>query len=284
MKHAYLILAHHQEGALRNLISMLDDERNDIYVHIDKKARFDGANMHTEHSGLFVLHNRLDARWGDYSLVKAELLLFRTAYNNGDYSYFHLLSGVDFPIKSQDYIHSYCSAHAGTEYIGFAQNVTEDELKWRSQHYFLFSRHFPSKNLLPRFVRLLCLKLQDAVGYQRTRLSVKKGSQWCSVTKDFVEYLLSKETEIGRCFSHTYCPDEMVMQTLCWNSSFKERTCNLKDEFESCKRFIKWRDGELLPLSFSDIKDMFLSDCWFARKFDETNLSIQTQLREHYLK
>ena len=36
MKHAYLILAHHEFGLLQTLIDCLDDVRNDIYVHIDK--------------------------------------------------------------------------------------------------------------------------------------------------------------------------------------------------------------------------------------------------------
>ena len=39
-RHAYLILAHHHFGQLRKLISLLDDPRNDIYVHVDRKAEF----------------------------------------------------------------------------------------------------------------------------------------------------------------------------------------------------------------------------------------------------
>ena len=38
-KHAYLIMAHSDFGLLRKLIVLLDDARNDIYVHVDKKAR-----------------------------------------------------------------------------------------------------------------------------------------------------------------------------------------------------------------------------------------------------
>lgn len=36
-KHAFLIMAHGQQGILRKLLTMLDDERNDIFLHIDKK-------------------------------------------------------------------------------------------------------------------------------------------------------------------------------------------------------------------------------------------------------
>ena len=37
-KHAYLILAHTHLRQLRTLLSLLDDPRNDIYIHIDRKA------------------------------------------------------------------------------------------------------------------------------------------------------------------------------------------------------------------------------------------------------
>ena len=37
-KHAYCIMAHGNWEQLQMLIDVLDDERNDIYLHIDKKA------------------------------------------------------------------------------------------------------------------------------------------------------------------------------------------------------------------------------------------------------
>ena len=38
MKHAFLIMAHGSLPLLRVLLSMLDDERNDIFLHIDRKC------------------------------------------------------------------------------------------------------------------------------------------------------------------------------------------------------------------------------------------------------
>lgn len=37
MKHAYLIIAHHEFEILKKLVQAIDDERNDIYIHFDKK-------------------------------------------------------------------------------------------------------------------------------------------------------------------------------------------------------------------------------------------------------
>ncbi len=37
MKHAYLILAHNEPELLSLLVERLDDVRNDIYIHFDRK-------------------------------------------------------------------------------------------------------------------------------------------------------------------------------------------------------------------------------------------------------
>lgn len=86
-KHAYLIIAHNEFEILKILLSMLDDERNDIYLHFDKKVGNIDINieeLQLRNSKLFVLDERIDVRWGDLSLVKTELLLFEAAYNNGE--------------------------------------------------------------------------------------------------------------------------------------------------------------------------------------------------------
>lgn len=269
-RHAYLIIAHNKPEVLRQLIASIDDERNDIFVHIDAKAGFDGKELTARRSRLYLLSDRIDARWGDYSLVEVEFALLKAARKSGEhYAYFHLLSGVDLPIKSPDYIHDYCLAHPGTIYIGISPNATKEELAWRSQHYFLFSRRFKSNSILLRTMRRLAVLLQDICRYHRYPNELRKGSQWWSITEDFADYALAHEAEARRYFRGTYCPDEMVFQTLCWNSPFRERLYSHTDEFEGCKRYIKWENGRLLPITADDIADMQASSRWFARKFDK---------------
>lgn len=273
-KHAYLILAHNEHKLFKLLVQCLDDERNDIFVHIDKKAKVEDFNCNLKKSNIYFLEDRVDASWGDFSLVEAELKLFKQASTRYEYAYYHLISGVDLPIKNQDYIHSYCELHQGTEFIGFAQNVTSKELQWRSQHYFLFSKEFKSCSFFKRTVRALFARLQTLIGYRRSNLTIKKGAQWCSITHKFVLYILANERAIRKTFNHTYCPDELFIQTLCWNSDFKNNVYSLEDEFVGCKRYIKWVDGELKPILNGDILNMRNSSCWFARKFDANNVKL----------
>ena len=38
-RHAYLIMAHNEWELLNTLLSLIDDPRNDIFLHIDKKVK-----------------------------------------------------------------------------------------------------------------------------------------------------------------------------------------------------------------------------------------------------
>ena len=72
MKHAFLIIAHNEYPILEVLLSMLDDERNDIYLHIDKRAvalyqKIKGFK--TKKAGFYLIEKSIKVYWGDISLV-----------------------------------------------------------------------------------------------------------------------------------------------------------------------------------------------------------------------
>ena len=277
-RHAYLILAHNDPSLLKTLVSSLDDSRNEIYVHWDAKSG-DVPELQTNNAHLYILENRIKVNWAGYSMVEAEYNLFKAAYENGPYEYYHLLSGTDLPIKTQDYIHGQCERMTGTEFIGFA-DAPQSEIDYRVQHFFLFPERFKGAGIVKRAIRSICLLAQDLDGYRRTDVTVKKGSQWCSVTQAFVEYLLSKEEEVRHLFNHTFCPDELFIQTVCINSPFKDKVKEAGSEFEGNLRFIKWVDGELLPITMEDLPALKISDRWFARKFSSKDPALINEIKE----
>ena len=268
-RHAYLILAHNDAALLSTLVRCLDDNRNDIYVHWDAKSG-DVPELRTNNAHLYVIEKRVKVNWAGFSMVEAEYNLFKAAYENGQYTYYHLLSGADLPIKSQDYIHQECDRMAGTEFIAFA-DAPQSEIDYRVQHFFLFPERYKRAGIAKKAIRGICLIAQNLVRYRRTDVTVKKGSQWCSVTQAFVEYLLSKEVEVGRLFNHTFCPDELFVQTVCFNSDYYNNVKKADSEFDGNLRFIKWENGELLPINENDLGKMKESDRWFARKFSGTD-------------
>ena len=273
MKHAYLIIAHNEFALLRLLVSCLDDSRNDIYVHIDRKVK-DLPDLHTEKAGLFMLEKRVDVHWGDLSMVEAEYALFDTAVKNGPYQYYHLLSGVDLPIKSQDYIHAFCDQHNGKEFIGYTLTEITPEVVRKVQRWHLFPEDFKNKSFIKRALRALCLKVQEWLGLYRNReIAFKKGSQWVSVTEGMARFFLSKKDWMEKVFTHTFCSDEMVMQTLCWESPFRENIYNTMDDGAGCLRAIGWENGCLADWSMKDFEYLQNSPALFARKFNSRDMS-----------
>ena len=272
MRHAYLILAHNDISLLKTLVECLDDVRNDIYIHWDAKSG-DNPAIETLNSNLFFLKERVDVRWASFSMVKAEYLLFKTAFKKGPYAYYHLLSGADLPIKTQDYIHTECERMAGTEFIGYA-DAPQTEIDFRVQHRFLFPDDFKTKSILKRGLRFLYLKYQDLAHKRRTDILIKKGSQWCSLTHSFVGYLIGQEGLVKEIFANSFCPDEMFIQTVCANSPFFNKVKEARTEFDGNMRYIKWKDGELFPIEETDLSDLKSSEKWFARKFSSDNISL----------
>lgn len=284
-KHAYLIIAHSEFELLKLLVCKLDDIRNDIYIHFDAKCN-EIPLLQCINSKLYILPNRIDVRWGDYSQIETEMLLFEYAHGmqmkyNIRYQYFHLISGVDIPLKSQDYIHNFFDSHNGKEFLGFFQGNIEPELRKKVQLYHLFPKCFTkSRNInLKSILRALFCRFQLLMNYKRNKdLELVRGTNWGSITNDLVEFLLSKKEEIYIRFNHTFCADEVYKHTFCWNSPFKERIFNLENEGLGCMRDINWiitdRESFLPSFKMDDYDRLTNSPMLFARKFDSVNIDV----------
>lgn len=279
MKHAYLIMAHSDPSQLNRLVQAIDDERNDIFVHIDKKADISLFNgIKTIHSHLIFVNDRIDTHWGDASQIDTEYVLFRTASQYGEYNRFHLLSGADFPLKSQNFIHTFFEKYPTKEFIDFeGSEIDEDKnkkgvkreiyKKCHLYHFFLSSlkdRNRVKANFL-NLVRRGLMLLQMGVGMNRKfSLGILfKGSQWGSYTNKFVECLIEKEEVVKREFRFTHCCDEIYKQTIAMAENFeiaKEGNLRLID-FS--------RGSRQSPYIFKeeDLNELLGSDKLFARKF-----------------
>ncbi len=127
-KHAYLIMAHDKPRQLEILLSLLDDPRNDIYLHLDSRLAIDLSAFSEQvcHSNLFFVE-RDAVRWGHSSLVACELKLLTAAVNKQAYEFYHLLSGADLPLYTQELIHSFFDVHAGEIFLAFDNFVSKAE-------------------------------------------------------------------------------------------------------------------------------------------------------------
>jgi len=287
MKHAYLIIAHANWEQLKILVRMLDYENNDIYIHIDAKAKSIPKEeiIKAAHISSVEIFCEYKVYWGSYELVQTELLLFKEAEKK-HYDYYHLLSGADLPIKSQTIINSFFEEHKGCEFVHFDTDErleTDHEIGRRTRlyHYLQNYRRRYKIQLFNQFFTVLeriLLVVQIALKVDRMKkhpeLQIRYGSQWVSVTEDLVKYILSQEQLIEEVFQKTNCADELFIQTLVFNSRFKEKLYDQKydDNVHANMRLIDMKkrgsNGNPYTWKITDFYEIKNSDCLFARKFD----------------
>lgn len=209
-------------------------------------------------------------RWGNVSLIQAELNLFELASQN-EHSYYHLISGVDLPLHSQDYIHRYFEGK-NLEYIGYSPKWDMRERVYCHNLFMQYMR-FPNRYIRGGLqkMRQIYNKLQILVGYRMRQpgYEFQAGCEWVSVTHDFILSLLDKKNKILKMYQYTYCPDEIYKQTFAYNSDFRNRIYDLNDEFEGCMREIDWKRGRPYTWRKEDYEYLSHSKRLFARKFDE---------------
>lgn len=278
-RHAYCIIAHNDPYCLQTLIDLVDDERNDIFIILDKKTDFKSfVGLRTRKSKLIIpLPQLIDVQWGSLSQIKAELFSFKTSINSGEYEYIHLLSGQDLPLKTQDYIHRYFdSLKKGTNMIGFAQGeFNRHDLANKTDYYYYFINRYKYPILFVRGLFILyrntMVSVQKLVGFKR-RWSLKpyKGCNWVSITSEFAQYLVENEEMILRMFRRVPCADEIYKQTLMMASPFKDTVYNASLDFAGMTRKIDWRRGKPYTWSSHDFDELVTSDALFARKFSSS--------------
>lgn len=292
MKHAYLIIAHNEPEILKTLLYMLDDNRNDIYLHIDQRAEAmyqDLSSFDMKKGKLHLMNDRIKVYWGDISMVEVEYLLFVTAFENGPYAYYHLLSGVDLPIQSQDYIHSFFEQHTGKEFVSFWLDPNnEKDLARKVNRYYFFTPYLKNKkewsHRLTAPLRNITLGIQKIIGYKRKHSfkEFKKGSQWISITHPFCQYLINTQSSVLKEFKYTLCPDEIFLQTVLWNSPFRDCIYNWEDPDKGSMRKIDWKRGNPYVWQDEDYIELQEAKELFARKFSTMHPEIIHHIHQTY--
>lgn len=278
-KHAYCIIAHNEPCVLKSLIQCIDDKRNDIFLMIDQKAEINlFKDIKTKHAGLYFAE-RISIIWGDVSQIKAELTVLECAFTHGPYKIYHLLSGVDLPIKSQDYIHEFINKNPNTEFISF-DDVNRNALEWKTCYYHFLIRYARHPNHIVKrivhYARIISIKIQQILGVKRIYpIELFKGPNWCSITNELCEYMLSQKSELLTMFKYTFCCDEVFLQSLVWNSEFRGHVANVNGNKNVSLREIDWKRGG--PYTWgsameeservNDLNTLQNSTNLFARKF-----------------
>ena len=278
LRHAYLIAAHDKPAQLRTLLALLNHPDNDIYLHIDRKATGfleDELRAAAPDSRVYFAP-RLDARWGDEVFIDVIVSLLRMACVE-EHAYYHLLSGVDLPLQSQDEIHAFFAAHAGQEFVDFdSETVDAALLRQRIGRWHIRQPLHPLAKKAHRLMEACWLDLQKLLRVDRLKncdVMFQKGAVWFSITHACAIYALRQADSNRACFARSVCADELWLQTALVGSPFMEKRAfsGFGDECAATMRFVDWSEGGRSPrvLRNEDYAALMESGMLFARKFDE---------------
>ncbi|WP_343318186.1 beta-1,6-N-acetylglucosaminyltransferase [Sphingobacterium multivorum] len=254
-KHAYLVICHKNKDQVIDLIQELVKHiENHCLVFCDMNFNIDLTEISSigASSQITLIHSNFKIEWGKFSLVEAGLLLLEKAYHlNVDFSYFHLISGQDYPIKSNEQIQDFFKDN-NKIYIDYFSLPRSDG-------------HWPPDGGLSRYLA----NNNNKAHLPKDIKTLYGGSQWWSLPNESVGYVLNyvKDNPSIKKFYHgTLIPDESFMQTILLNSiKLRKKIVN------NNLRYIDWLSGPLFPkiLIESDLKKIIESKCLFARKFDQ---------------
>jgi hypothetical protein len=258
---AYLILVHRFPEQFKRLFRAIYHPNNHYLISVDEKSGLaffrdievflsNFPNAHIVDSGKVV--------WGGYSMVQAELdgMKYLLALDL-NWDFFINLSGQDFPLKTQDYIHDFLGKHKDSNFLKIA-----NQAKVRPNTMNRIENHFQETETGISTVIRKRRFLEGVTSYI--------GGQWMILTRDFCDFMChsSEVKKFEDFYRHTLIPDESFFQTVLMNTSFNGPIIN--DD----KRAIIWiPDGtiKLRPKTFTqaDLGFLLTGNNLFARKFDD---------------
>jgi hypothetical protein len=217
---------------------------------------------------------RVATNWAGHGLVKAPLNAFETIKSSKlDFDRISLLSGQDYPIKSNKKINEFFRTSRQSVFIDYFTLPNYD--RWlngglyRLNKYFFglpFFYKYASKaaNLTSTLVPVLARKLPQ-------HLKPYCGSQWWTIDMYALNYILKYLRENPKYMSYhrfTFAGDELFFHIILLNATDERLKTRIKNDN---LRFMHWLRLDnphpeiLVKEDFENIKN---SEALFARKFD----------------
>ena len=266
-KIAYMITCYKNPKSLHNLISSLNDERVDFYIHVDKKCDItDFKNLLKKYNNVFFLenNNRVKIYWGGYSQVQSQYNLIKKILNSGiNYKKIVNLTGQDFPLKDNNkIINEICDDR---EYITCFM-LNKDPNQYNKIKYY----HLMDSN---KFVRKIIdkLKIKKKVSYD-----YYFGSEYWAlsriVLKDIIN-LYDNLPKLKKELKHSFAPSEIWIHTLFMMTKYWKDNNVYTKEYNglielSPLEYFEYTD-KIKILDIQDYDKLIKSNKLFARKFDE---------------
>lgn len=265
---AHLILVHSKPGQLMRLVKKLVHNKAVFFIHVD--AKIDIQPFRDALAGVqdvYFIDKRVDVQWATYSMVEATVNGFQAIVDTGlAIDYVNLMSGQDYPIQSVTAFHDFLKLNPGKAFM----QCLDIETEWTEAISRVRTYHFTHWKIPGKY------KIQKILNFILPRRELPENlipvgrSQWFTISLKHVVFIIKRleaNPAFSKFFSYAWAPDEIIFQTLLYNSTFKSDIVN------NNLRYIDWSEGLKNPkmLTKEDFLSMMQSGCFFARKFAEND-------------
>lgn len=219
-----------------------------------------------ENPAVYFIRHRTSIKWGGYSMVEATLTCFKEILDaNIPCDFINLISESDYPLTSQNAFIDFLANHIGKTFMEYEREGSAwwEEAQYKVRQYHLVDYGFRGKYMLERWINKIVPTREIPL-----EMELVGRSQWFTIYTEHVKYMLdflAENPKVKRFFKHTWGPDEMVFQTILFNSRFRD------DLINENLRYIDWSEGKPSPktLTSKDLNLLKSSGKFYARKFDE---------------
>jgi len=282
MRVTYLILAHRYPEQLYRLVDRLNFQGVNFLIHIDKKV--DDPTYSQIVKELMPLGNvhfikRFTCYWAGFGIAQATYQgLLEALERNIPFDYLCLMSGQDYPIKTNEYIQSYFADNKGKSFINTIpfpnpiwtkHNGGYDRIQnWyyvNSENQYGFPHKlFSSRPTLTRFISKTIGKIIPKRNFP-SKYKPFGGAQFWALHYNHVKYVvdnIKSNPQYFNFFKRVVVSDEILFQTLMGNHPHR------KDEvIDHTLHFLEW-DRKGATLNMEDKENIADTFHLFARKFD----------------
>lgn len=281
LKHAFLITAHAYPGQLRDIIDLLSAPNHYFFINVDRKAHnmreWGGVERDGSDRNCYFLKGKenMEVAHGGYSQIDCTLRLLRKAYDAG-MDYFHLISGQDYPCRSNEEFDAFFKKNEGRSYMHY--DSEEERNVWLNTKYASRVRPWYFSDMNHRNIKIVDFMVRGLNFISRRfwwRPNIEglyAGWNWFSWHRRVVSYVLEqleRNPSFFRRFRHTSCADELIFHTL-----LAPRLKELSIDRNNSLRYVNWvkkAPGRSLPnapliLNEEEYDEIMESGAFFCRK------------------
>jgi hypothetical protein len=217
--------------------------------------------------------------WGDFGHVRATLEGIAYLFNNEiEFDYLILLTGQDYPIKSNREIETFLRKSNGKQFMTYDslphEGWQEEDGGFASIENWQFRIHntyirVPLDIKSDSVIKSILSQILSIIFHKRTFLKnmipFTGSSYWC-ITRELAKHIaefVNNNQKFVQFFERVFGPDDLIFATLIMNSRFKGNVIN--DNL----RCIRWLGGPHPHIWITeDFPILAKSRALFARKFD----------------